>query len=169
MGNRILTLNPGDVSGMSLRQEEVASLRALCRSGDAEDRRLGLRWIGEPQWQGRYAEIYIPLLEELVSDEIEEIRFDALGCLGDYCEHEPERVWGSLERLIPEASPEDIAHLSAFLLEHLLEHHADRYFERIRERVESGDETWRMLLKGCYLFGQMKQRHDEVAELLGEK
>ena len=149
---------PDDLLGACFTKEELGSLRRLARSQDVGKRRVCVEYLQSGELDLRNRRLILDLLDSLIGDRSQYVRWGSLGMVGQFVESYPEDVWPIAVRWGSVRSRDIRGGIACCVLEHLLEYHFSVYFPRVKEIIKNGEKRFAYTLACCYKMGQAKQK-----------
>ncbi|MDY7109523.1 MAG: hypothetical protein SYC29_12885 [Planctomycetota bacterium] len=129
----------------------TAEIRQMCKSPSAETRLLALLLMRGEMGDGDPIDEFFDSARDLIEDENNNCRWQALIVIGYFIDSRPEDVWRIIEQYGVSDDDDMRTGVGCVLLEHLLETHFERFFPALREIILAGSTQMTHTLTLCYM------------------
>lgn len=162
--NRIVARVPPECLGCRpFTAAEKETLRRLAAGRQPADRRRCLAYVSQGIGVSRNQAFAFELIDRLIPDRSQRVRWGACSLLGWMVESHPKRVWPLVVKWGAVRSADIRSAIACCVLEHLLEYHFKQYFELARRIVEAGNARFADTLSMCWKFGQTEEPNNAKA------
>jgi len=144
-----------------------AELRQMCKSPSAETRLLALLLMRGEMGDGDPIDEYFDSARDLIEDENNNCRWQALIVIGYFIDSRPDDVWRIIEQYGVSDDDDMRAGVACVLLEHVLESHFEQFFPALREIILAGSAQMTDTLMLCAMPDPREHRR-MIRELLAQ-
>lgn len=151
-----------DATNIVFTNEEKKYLETLSNSKYSRDRNLCLDYIEESIFVRKNRNFNLEMIDKLILDKNNDIRWHAFCALGDFVEDFPHKVWPFVIKYGSHRSRDMRLAVSCCLLEHILEYHFDEYFPKVEKIITNGDKKFLFTLTMCWYFGEAEKNSRKI-------
>ena len=166
--NRLKGIDPDYNVFIAFNAEERKYLKALADSARRRERKLCLHYLDANLLvRGNY-KFNLHLLDHLVQDKDNDIKWHAFRALGDFVSEHPRQVWPFVIKYGSVFNPDTRQAVACTLLEHLLAEHFDNYWPKVKRIVLAGNRRFWYTLACCWPMGQPKSQWKQIADFINK-